>query len=252
MKFKNLKKLYHYTSFDTAVKIIESGVLKFSPLQRLNDINEKCRPICKNIFPNGKDRHDFEYYEKMLSEIKQISFTFDKNNHYGFDIPAMWGHYANKGDGVCFIFDRIKIIKEVENNGYEYSDVDYNSEVVKGISVEKEYNDIHDFFDDNRSAFTTKTEDWSYEQEFRVLNFIDNKDLDIRSALVGIILYNTKSSYMPLIYTSNYKMLYSVAYMNKKPIRIFEYFNIGTPVLMCEGIDWIKEGGEWEIDDSEM
>ena len=41
----NKKYVYHYTSFESAVKIISSGVLLFSRIDRLNDIHEVNGPL---------------------------------------------------------------------------------------------------------------------------------------------------------------------------------------------------------------
>lgn len=39
-EFMNMKKLYHYTKFDTAIKILESHSLRFGRLHNMNDIHE--------------------------------------------------------------------------------------------------------------------------------------------------------------------------------------------------------------------
>ena len=39
-KFEKTEKLYHFTSFDTALKIIESNRLRFGRLNNMNDIHE--------------------------------------------------------------------------------------------------------------------------------------------------------------------------------------------------------------------
>ena len=42
---------YHYTSSESAEKIISSGTLLFSEIKKLNDINESCGPTI--LFPNS-------------------------------------------------------------------------------------------------------------------------------------------------------------------------------------------------------
>ena len=37
-EFMNMKKLYHYTKFDTAIKILESHSLRFGRLHNMNDV----------------------------------------------------------------------------------------------------------------------------------------------------------------------------------------------------------------------
>ena len=129
-EFKDIEKLYHYTSFESAVKIIESGVMKFSPLQRMNDINEKYRQIylSSQIITNNNFTQVYNDCVNILSKFKQISFTCDEQKRLGFDISAMWGHYAQRGDGVCLLFDKNLIIEEARKNGYEYAVIKYISE----------------------------------------------------------------------------------------------------------------------------
>ncbi len=226
-EFKNIEKLYHYTSFESAVKIIESGVLKFSPLQRMNDINEKYRQIYlqSKITKDDEFHNVYDDCEKMLSNFKQISFTCDNDKRLGFDISAMWGHYGRRGEGVCLLFDKGLIIEEANKNRYEYATIKYISEPNNEYHFDKVYNDEIEFYTKNKEIFITKTDDWSYEQEFRILNFIDNKDFNIKNALAGIILYNTEASYRSLAMTTKYKMLKSIAYIDSNQIPIIEYHN---------------------------
>ena len=49
---------------------------------------------------------DEKSFMDELKEIKQLSFSIDYKRTQGFDIPAMWGHYANKGQGICLVFDK--------------------------------------------------------------------------------------------------------------------------------------------------
>ena len=44
--FAETEKLYHYTSFESAIKILASHRLRYSQLKGLNDINESYRPAC--------------------------------------------------------------------------------------------------------------------------------------------------------------------------------------------------------------
>ena len=44
-QFKQTEKLYHFTSFDTALKIIETNRLKFGRLNNMNDIQEKFQSL---------------------------------------------------------------------------------------------------------------------------------------------------------------------------------------------------------------
>ena len=97
--FLKTEKLYHYTSFESAIKILVSNKLLFGKLSNLNDINESFRPL----FYSSSINH--ENALKELSKYKQISLARD-GKLKGFAIPSMWGHYAEKGYGVCLVFDK--------------------------------------------------------------------------------------------------------------------------------------------------
>ena len=73
-EFYKTEKLYHYTSFEKALGILETNELWFGYLKDLNDINELYRPL---------------FYEKLSPEIEkqakqeigkyqQISLTRDE------------------------------------------------------------------------------------------------------------------------------------------------------------------------------
>ena len=103
-RFTETEKLYHYTTFEKAVKILCNKQLRYSKLKDLNDINESYRPVYVafdgNTFPDDKT---FKDLENAIQRFGQISFSVDEKKRKGFDIPAMWAHYAQKGNGVCLL-----------------------------------------------------------------------------------------------------------------------------------------------------
>jgi hypothetical protein len=104
--FQDTDKLYHYTSFETALKIIAAGKLRYGRLRDMNDVNEAYRYVYYN--------HDLNISsQNVLQELalyRQLSFSVDGGN-LGYNISPMWGHYAHKGRGVCLVFDKNKIKK---------------------------------------------------------------------------------------------------------------------------------------------
>lgn len=188
-EFNKIDKLYQYTNFCSALQIIISNTLLFNPLKRMNDINELYRPSLIECGYGTKE--NFKVAQKMIYDHQQISLTRDFRGKKGFDIPAMWGHYADKGRGVCLIFDknklintlskkhRRKIVKYVE--GLD-PDIQLSAETIKR---ERFSNSEYDIF------FFRKSKDWSYEQEFRVLIQSDSdqrEKLELKDALVGAIM----------------------------------------------------------------
>ena len=90
----NMKKLYHYTKFDTAIKILESHSLRFGRLHNMNDIHENDKlsyvdttGTLINSFPSDVlDAIDCE-----MAKYRQISLTADddKQDKLGFDLHQM-------------------------------------------------------------------------------------------------------------------------------------------------------------------
>ena len=184
MKFDNV--LYHYTKFESALKIIASEHLLFSQIENLNDINEATGP---NILFSNKE--DSEAVLEIIKDYGQISFTIDGKKK-GYDIPAMWGHYADRGKGVCVVLDREKILINIEKAHYWKGEIKY-----VGIENPAEYfydklkfHKPEDFiYYSKETLFFHKSADWSYEQEFRILNFGPPTEVvDIHNCIKAIIL----------------------------------------------------------------
>lgn len=190
-EFYKIEKLYHYTSFEKALGILQTNQLWFGYLKDLNDINELYRPM---------------FYEKVTPEIEkmvqteldkyqQLSLTRD-SCRYGFDIPAMWGHYGDKGNGVCFIFNKDKLLNSLSTDIYhdkvEYVRPDYSFSVFFRLKD----NVIEPFTrEDINEFFFKKTCDWSYEQEYRLLVKTDEKGrykLPLNDSLIGIAIRDAR------------------------------------------------------------
>lgn len=240
-EFYKTEKLYHYTSFEKALGILQTNQLWFGYLKDLNDINELYRPM---------------FYEKITPEIEkmaktelekyqQLSLTRDFCR-YGFDIPAMWGHYGDKGKGVCFIFDKDKLLNSISPGIYhdkvEYVSPDYSFSVffrVKDNVIEPFTNqDIDEFF-------FKKTCDWSYEQEYRLLVKTNGKGrykLPLNGSLIGIAIRDAR------IEDEHHNVTTSVYYNNLKKVKkesclILNYGNfMGARHLQYMDDDVIKFG----------
>lgn len=168
-KFKSTDKfIYHYTTFDSALRILSSKRLKYSDMSNSNDINESWRPIYTN--PDGTPCNDFDEY-------KTICFTKDTEGICGFARSSMWGHYADKGYGVCLVFDRDNITSQIPTE-IQCKDIDYNNY-------------------ESASVPFRKTPEWAIEAEFRIAKKTDSKGdkyLDFNdNSLVAIIMYYAKA-----------------------------------------------------------
>ncbi len=178
--FLKTERLYHFTKYENAYSILQSRTLNFSKLNRMNDINESCRQIFTN---NGIEPKEVE---NEISKYKQISLTHD-GKFPGFAIPSMWGHYAEKGNGICIVFDKTKLLKNVPDECYKNNisyNPDYCSDIVVNKNVEAYFNKhIHDLF-------FIKTVDWEHEQEYRIITK-EEDSIDVDSCVLAIIMCMT-------------------------------------------------------------
>lgn len=222
MNFTKTKKLYHFTSFDSAVKIIQNKTLRYSPLKVMNDIYESNRPIFVDYKLNNP-YNQIQLLEKEFAKFRQISLTQDSTNKMGFAISPMWGHYAEKGNGVCLVFDKDKIIEKLQNGEY-FSLISYDDEYTGAVICDQ--TNIDSWFKDNhKEIFFHKSNEWSYEQEYRIVKKCSSNDnawefVNFEDALIAVIMCYTEGvSHSQSIFCSkNYEELTRLT-----NVPIFEY-----------------------------
>lgn len=75
-RFVEMIRLYHFTSFDAACKIIESKQLRFGKLSRMNDLIESNKIVFQRvIFGNLKeDKENGLFAEEEMHRYQQIGF----------------------------------------------------------------------------------------------------------------------------------------------------------------------------------
>lgn len=199
--------LYHYTSLESACKILESNSLRLSNLLNVNDPLEFCRPKAFGF------NEDDENIGKIMAELNQslterentirllcfcqdfFCSQEDWNNeksqnkaanflHKGWARNRMWAQYANNHKGVCLVFDKneftkafekskdknpaIKILNSKKIDYTNYLD-EVQSELTDEINVKNKGNDYsHYFLDEERLKYLfIKCEDYRDENEYR-------------------------------------------------------------------------------------
>lgn len=184
--------LYHYTSFDSFVKIWLSQQLLFSPLNKMNDIQEKS---VRCASPSLDSAEMLMEYRKQREEYKQISFTMDFDSYFkGCMSPTMWGHYADKNNGVCIEIDPsvISFPADVLRGPVHYRK--YLQHYMPIPSSLKTKDDMAKYIRRNaRRIFFTKQSSWRDENEYRVVS-LDQKSLDISGAIVAVYLTSFNST----------------------------------------------------------
>ena len=193
-KFEEMTKLYHFTSFDAACEIIESGKLRFGKMFKMNDLIESNRIVFGRVLlENLSDKELFA--EDEMNRYQQVSFTQDQErdgiDYFGFDLHTMWGLYADKGFGTCLVFDKRCLhlqdndfCKEVIYRNFIPKDYQINNKSKTGIRSE--------IWRRKEEIFFYKRKEWEYEQEFRIIRRVKNKDddeyMDVSDALSFVII----------------------------------------------------------------
>lgn len=191
------KKLYHYTSFDSFVKIWLSKSLRFSPVSNVNDIQEK---VIEASIANPKQIELARRFLVIRKSYKQVSFTMDYDSYLkGCMSPMMWGLYADKTKGVCIELDYDKI--HFPSNSLKGM-VRYKTILNKynGISPDvNTENDLNKFIlKHQKELFFTKNKCWSGENEYRVLSK-DEDYLNIENAVSSVYLATENSPELDLV-----------------------------------------------------
>lgn len=174
-QFKQTEKLYHFTKFDTALRIIESNRLRFSKLDNMNDIHEND----KIVFLDANNQRINEFPSDVLDALhdeiykyRQISLTAEgqPGDELGFNLHQMWGLYADRGEGVCLVFDKKELSKWL-NAKMKKERVSYDDKIE---SFFISFSDDHlmvpnEIMNHTKDIFYHKRKEWEHEQEFRLL-----------------------------------------------------------------------------------
>lgn len=187
--------LFHYTKFESFLKIIETMTLRSSPLCKMNDLNE----ANLDSLDWNADFMMMVNAEKCVKEQCSI-ISFTKNYmtgpicEEGSNHPALWAHYAADSNGVCIVLDKETLIeinkKNLSKLFYKLEPVDYSIHCAPDERImAKSYSDVHDFVRTNyKELFFKKHTDWHYEGEERFFVEAPEVYLNIKGAIKYIIL----------------------------------------------------------------
>ncbi len=173
-RFRDMHRLYHFTSYESACSIIRSKQFLFSKCYKLNDLIESRRITTHRAFFGDMGMNcDKDYLPEMeMRRYQQISFALDRTIDdtlcEGFNLHTMWGLYADRGDGVCLVFDKYKLhlgekdyARVVDYDDWVMPDFDFKSESKAGIRKE--------IWGRKDEIFFIKRKEWAREQEYRVI-----------------------------------------------------------------------------------
>ena len=181
-------KLYHFTSFNTFIKIWHSKKLLFHPFYNVNDRLEKSKFVKIPDF-SSESKSQLNKLDDQLASYRQISLLSDYSESIkGFMSSMMWGHYGDKGNGVCIELDSDKL--NLLDPTIVKHKVDYSIEI-NAPTLEKE-DDIQTFIDTHIDYFFfQKTKEWEGENEYRLVSRIQT-ELDISNAISAVYMFEYK------------------------------------------------------------
>ena len=217
-------RLYHYTSFDSFVKIWLSQRLLFSPLSKMNDVQEKS---IRCASPSFSSMPILVAFDEIRKKYKQISFTMDYDSYFrGCMSTVMWGHYADKSNGVCIEIDPSKLVIP---EGTLHGPIHYKKALNHYTAIPKDVkavSDIDKFIRRKaKQILFTKQSDWKEENEYRIVS-PDLDFLDIKDAITAVYLTSFKSTEC---------ILTEQLVGDKVPVKFLNYIaaldNLSLPVL---------------------
>lgn len=265
-QFSHMDKLYHYTKFDTALKIIVSGNLRFGNLYNMNDIHE----CIKRIYKSDDSHHlTFEKIRNEIYSYGQISLSID-DAYYGFELLHMWGLYAKKATGCCLVFDKNRMFELCNSDKIRKEHIDYkirvNSDIVCNAKTEA---DLHAYISGHmKEIFFEKSKLWEHEQEYRLIKKLGNQEersFLFQDALKYIIMCRSEIQSSDIMYVDDsiqsspeYKILSNICSSKNIPILFYGNGINGYELISEEGHSiWNErdkydvvdfENGNWEID----
>ena len=187
--------LFHFTKFESFLKILEDMTLLPSSFGNLNDMNEG-NVNNMNMNNNFLVMYNAEKYIKDRCRILSFSQNYDIGGfgQEGTNHPAMWAHYAENSNGVCIVLDKDAFVKKnkevLGKHFYKFEDIVYdifntpNDEVINYKA-----NTTEEFIMNNwKALFFMKHKDWENEDEHRLFIMDYNGKLSIDGCIKYIVL----------------------------------------------------------------
>ena len=187
--------LFHFTKFESFLKILEDMTLLPSSFGNLNDMNEG-NVNNMNMNNNFLVMYNAEKYIKDRCRILSFSQNYDIGGfgQEGTNHPAMWAHYAENSNGVCIVLDKDAFVKKnkevLGKHFYKFEDIVYdifntpNDEVINYKA-----NTPEEFIMNNwKALFLMKHKDWENEDEHRLFIMDYNGKLSIDGCIKYIVL----------------------------------------------------------------
>jgi hypothetical protein len=210
--------LYHYTKSSNFFEhIYQNGTLRFNALRNMDDPYEKMHlagAYSPDFDSSGEADRNHPRNQNALNELREnvciASFSVDKRPrgftastglYRGYAKPRMWIQYADKGNGVCLVFSKNKLLellhkkildsKRILHRKITYTDsISDKSLTIYGQNLVS-VSDIQKYFRKHASTLLfSKNQDFRDEQEYRVCiqgEGQEHFDIEFEDALQGVI-----------------------------------------------------------------
>lgn len=210
---KNSDFLFHYTSMAVGLeKILFTQELKFSQSSETNDPKEYkdffLEPYMDGEGDLSKLRKNAE--KALLKELKKYRFACfcnneKKNDRFGYQRFRMWSQYGGSFRGVCIVFSKEELEKEIkkqvcsqnvfiQNISYENLNKEGGKTRCMNLNGDKEKNEIYikEFVLEKKSFFFfSKDKDYRDENESRLLIYDPEQEyefLKVGNSIKAVLL----------------------------------------------------------------
>lgn len=220
-QFYNEDYIAHYTSLDSAQKILDNNTIRLSNRANALDCIECVFPEGatrisstnpeNEQYLRGEEAQNFtQYNSKRQNQLHQAcfcktgkgeSYHSHKLDELCFLHMRMWEQYADNYKGICFILSKERL--QHDNPKFIYRDMEYKSldelgriRMSKSIDGDKlkdfgadKYKEIQD--KEILQMATSKAKDYENEKEFRVMQFSSAQYcyLDISNSIAAVALF---------------------------------------------------------------
>ncbi len=150
-------RVYKFTGANYAIECIESGYLKVTTLEELNDPFELCPAYDDQT---GTSRHLIELHKRTWRQEMGKNYGIISFSEFSSD-PVLWSHYADLHTGVALEFDPSQMPSELVP-------VTYSKDRV-AVDLNLDSTPIAQQREALQRVVRTKYESWGYESEYRVI-----------------------------------------------------------------------------------
>ena len=185
-----MKRLYYFTSAKYGLKAMKNCRLKASDLEETNDLFDFV-PYRNEIARNGID-DSFQEFNRWRCEVMMICLSET------YKSPLLWGHYGDRGKGICLGFD-------VKPYDYEYDDILAGGSGVF-FKVKYELDKIGPGYNSgvSHSAFRpdwlnygiVKSKEWEYEKEWRMCRYKEDLEANKEDLISGLYYFPFGNEFM--------------------------------------------------------